>query len=596
MLSISPSTLSLNLISKPQASATTHAPSLPYYATLQKQSLFSDTFSSQRFSAEPATAVLTPSASKKYNDPFSLEQAYLCGGVSKPGFDLKPIEGSQGLHIVHEKKGVLGNVTGAVKQTGEPTPILAENKSGHVYSLIPVTTPRGQFYVMGLENSKVSSNGVTIAIGQAGQTSLAPDVNAPKDAFRFEDAVKTKHLNNIMVLTGGVGKRTEPLTSSFVNVAKPASTIYISNEGKPVSVMQEIMSDAVLHGMKNMYANTYYAPDSVRSQFKEIKDFAQSKGVHDLRIKEIDETKMDKTGWADNAPSGTAGSLYELLRNADKYGFDKTKPLAVVAGDALGHFPWGNIEKEFFSNPKNPQADVVIISKPMPAQKVLNTYGLVQWEKDSAGHMKVTGFSEKPKTLEQVKGEGGYVDPKTGELTGDANLLGMVFSPKALAKIETICDGLIEAHRANPNAKLEGNAELLDYGSRIFPTMIKEAKEYQPPFFLYDWLTKLIPFLPKPETPLKLANFHYTEGPWLDLGCPEDFYKMRQSVKQPDFYTTTQPVAPAGTMSGDGNLYYVSNKEDIAATKEVLKAKGIQTEGQVMVIKASPTATPILQA
>lgn len=167
----------------------------------------------------------------------------------------------------------------------------------------------------------------------------------------YEQKIKRKHKNKIVIMAGGLGQRLGSLTR---RTPKPMLKI----SGKPI--LEHIIETLSLQGFNNIFISVFYKKEIIKKYFRKQKFF-------NSKIRFIEEKK----------PLGTAGAL-SLLKGTNK------NPLLVINGDLLFDFDLENLIKFH----KKCKADSTILVK---THAIQNPFGVVKSKKNL-----VLEFNEKP--------------------------------------------------------------------------------------------------------------------------------------------------------------------------------------------------------
>ena len=167
----------------------------------------------------------------------------------------------------------------------------------------------------------------------------------------FEQKLKTKRNNNVVIMAGGFGQRLMPYTRK---IPKPMLKI----AGKPI--VEHIIDIVKSQGFKNITLCLHYKKEIFIKYLKK-------KNFSNINLKIIEE----------KTPLGTAGAL-SLLKNKI------INPLIVLNGDLIFDFELENLVNYHLKL----KSDATILVK---THDIQNPYGVVKSKKNL-----VTEFSEKP--------------------------------------------------------------------------------------------------------------------------------------------------------------------------------------------------------
>jgi NDP-sugar pyrophosphorylase family protein len=184
-----------------------------------------------------------------------------------------------------------------------------------------------------------------------------------------------------MITGAGLSTRFEPIAGDVTGFAKP-STPLVGED----SVITNTARHLHKHGIRNILINTYYKPEVLKKQMKQLNETLIKDGKEPIRFTFIDE----------KAPSGDAGGLSAAF-NQEKYkgAVNPKEPLLIVMGDAVTNVDFST----FLNAVKEHKAKVSIGCKHVRDQD-LGLYGFAVT--DQSGEDKESGyiqqFVEKPGT------------------------------------------------------------------------------------------------------------------------------------------------------------------------------------------------------
>ncbi|MEB3288204.1 MAG: nucleotidyltransferase family protein [Vampirovibrionales bacterium] len=305
-----------------------------------------------------------------------------------------------------------------------------------------------------------------------------------------------------MVLGAGLATRFEPVSGENSGYSKPA--VFLAGE---TAVIEAIANGLYASGFPRLFVNTYFKPVSLKAVLSRTE---QAKGD---TLTYIDEP----------APSGTAGALRKLLQSPAEYGFDPSKPLLLVQGDAVTDADFARL---YEAHKKN-NALVTIGCMEVPETQV-QQFGIVVSENhdkaDKSGN--IIQFQEKPKFGEH--------------LSTLANTGFYLFSPDAFEIILQVFEEMGEA----------GEKEL-DFAKNIFPAVLKKSGQTNRPFW---------------------AHQIESDSYWNDIGNPRQYLETVHDVfqgkvclplpKQPEqyfengvlYWPKAKPLAESESAKAFGNV------------------------------------------
>jgi NDP-sugar pyrophosphorylase family protein len=120
------------------------------------------------------------------------------------------------------------------------------------------------------------------------------------------------------ITAGGLATRFAPIAGPLTGVSKPGVEI-----GRGVSLIRQIVERLAEAGISEVFINTHYAPEHLRSGLEE-----SSANLHFHH---------------EEKPTGTAGPLRKALTCQAFPKFDPSKPLLVVQGDTLTDVPFDDV-------------------------------------------------------------------------------------------------------------------------------------------------------------------------------------------------------------------------------------------------------------
>lgn len=382
-----------------------------------------------------------------------------------------------------------GEVLGTLKQP-ENSDNRIELYAGKGGFTAVVTTPAGTRYFA------LPGSGVNV-----GQTRLELD-----GAFIATNPTKQPHnpapvnpqtvTPQAMILGAGLATRFEPVSGDNTGYSKPA--VPLAGER---SVIGHIADSLARHGFSQLFINTFYKPESLKAD------------LSGKPVSYIDEP----------APSGTAGGLRKMLQDPARYGFDPTKPVIIIQGDAVTDVDLSALMRKHVE--KNA---LVTIGCQYVRDEDVDKFGIIVTDK--SGEDGVSGnirfFQEKPKPAEAN--------------SNLANTGFYIFSPEAYPLILDVYNAMGDA----------GDTEL-DFARHIFPEVLKRVSGQGKTF----WAQKV-------------------DGYWSDIGNPAQYVECVRDI----FAGKTSLPMPADPAEFYGNdiIYWPGAKRQAGR-------EGAQLRGNVIV-------------
>ena len=229
-----------------------------------------------------------------------------------------------------------------------------------------------------------------------------------------------------MILGAGLATRFEPVSGEHTQRSKP--DVFLNGTE---TVIGNIANGLAKSGFGKVFVNTYFMPAS-------LKESLQRSDAESVTF--IDE----------DAPSGTAGGLRKLLQDPDGFGFDPSKPVMIVQGDAVTDVDLGKLMETHQANNA-----LVTIGCQYVDKKDVDKFGIVVTDQSDADGVSgnIQSFQEKPKA-EEAKSQ-------------LANTGFSIFSPQAFPL-------LLEVYNELP---AEQRDKELDFAKHIFPKVLAKAQQ-----------------------------------------------------------------------------------------------------------------------
>lgn len=253
---------------------------------------------------------------------------------------------------------------------------------------------------------------------------LEPSVNKP--TIPNAGPVQT-HTTQGIILGAGIGERLDPISGMETGFSKPGIPL-LGNK----SILRNIAEHMGKHGLKNIITQTYYFPDAIRNQLKDL---------NGVNVKYIHEVMM---------PPGTASAILKADVQGD---LDPTKPTVIIAGDAVTNYDLSHLINKHIE--KN--AAISIAGKLVTDDEV-SLFGMV--ESDNAGgdgqSGNITKFKEKPKL-------------KDAGTTRLANTGIYVIAPEALPLLRKVGEQYFKNYK--------GGSLNFDFAMNVFPALMEAVKK-----------------------------------------------------------------------------------------------------------------------
>jgi NDP-sugar pyrophosphorylase family protein len=299
--------------------------------------------------------------------------------------------------------------------------------------LMSVLQSKDDVIYFGLPGSKVEVGGTTLELTHELSEEALYEICHPQ--IKSIDAVQSQS-TQAMILGAGLATRFERISGNTTHYSKPAIPLM----GKE-SVISCLASHLALHGYKNLYINTYFKPESLKSSLAAVSS---------------DKAKPEKVLYIDElAPSGTAGALRKLLTEKDYSGWlDTSKPLLVAQGDSVTDADFSALMDAHVKNNA-----LVTMGCQLVADEDVSKFGILVTDQSGSDSVsgKIIGFQEKP-SLEEAKSRMG----NTGFY---------IFSPKAFPLIKEIYEEK-QKESGKPNEEFE-----LDFAQHVFPGLLKRIEQ-----------------------------------------------------------------------------------------------------------------------
>ncbi len=419
--------------------------------------------------------------------------------------------------VMLRRKGVTDPLAICSREAGALARVEFYDGKGGLTAVITTETGTKYFSIPG---SNLSVSGVRLTMpGEPIQVSAVPPAKKRKTVKK---QTVTPHA---VILGAGLATRFEPISGENTQNAKPSIPLLGDK-----SVIRLIAENLVRAGFSEIFINTYYKREALKSGLK---------GIEGVTLRYLDEDE----------PSGTAGGLRQIFDEPDQYVgyFSPDKPLLVVQGDAITDVDFSTLMQTHLE--QNAAVTIGCMVKP---DKDVSKFGIVATDQSGKDGQsgQIQMFLEKP-TLEEA---GPHRLANTGFY---------IFAPETFHLIRQVYDSKMADVSVEKNSKGE---VILDFAMHVFPEVLKQTKSGN----ILDAETG--------ETKSFWAQV--VEGYWSDIGNPSQYI---QSVR--DLYAGKAdiplPEHSECYYDADGIIYWPGAKD---------RARAEQAELSGNVVVALPLA------
>lgn len=282
-----------------------------------------------------------------------------------------------------------------------------------------------------------------------------------------------------VIMGGGKGTRLSPLTKYRSKPAVPLACKY--------RIIDVPISNSINSDVNRIYILTQYNSTSLHRHVRQTYRFDRFDGGF-VEIMAAQQTFSDEQWY-----QGTADAVRQNLQYFRQPGIDY---VLILSGDQLYRMDY----RDMLRTHNETGADVTIAGVPVAAEKA-SSFGIIQFDDDG----RVTGFSEKPKTEEELKPV--RTDPAWFESHGIK-----AHGRDCLANM-----GIYLFNRDTLIEFLDNDYQ--DFGGQVFPQYIKTHR----------------------------VNVHLFDGYWEDIGTIRAFYEANLDLAKPD--------PPFQLMTNDAPIY-----------------------------------------
>lgn len=323
--------------------------------------------------------------------------------------------------------------------------------------------------------------------------------------------------NQVILLCGGLSSRFAPISGEeATNLPKPAVPLT-----QDESIARNIAHHVKQHGFTRIFVHTYYLQEAMKKALE---------GIEGVELVYLDGSE---------AP-GSAGVLYRALTQGK---VDETKPMLVIAGDAVT-----NGDLSALAEAHQKQGSSVTIGVQKVDDEDVDKFGIIRTTDPSgAGSGEILQFLEKP-TLEQA----------------GSNRLGStgiyLLSPDTYGFIQEMGENILEQPRKPGQA-----SPLFDFGLHFLPAWLKLGKEKRG--------------ANKPGISM-LAEI--LKGYWNDAGNAKDYLQTLKDIAQG---VLGREMAEKALPVRNGAIFWPGSEKSARQDKAHL-------EGNIVAVTRFPKAEP----